>query len=188
MDAQVHASKPSGLQGLATRLGGETRAGSAIVMQAGAVRISGRIARELDGNGGINWDAEFKQMSDALLTHLGAGQPLPAPALREAAALVGEVKRKGGRYAAPVRTGGGVGGIEFRAHRLMSYAESACRSDQAIAYSHAAARTAVPYSLGRSARFPGRRPAKVLLTSPSCIELSDQRAPSDARAFDQLFR
>lgn len=70
--------------------------GAASTMQGEAIRISGRIARELDGNGGINWDAEFRQMTDALLTHLGAGQPLPGPALREAAALVGEVKRKEG--------------------------------------------------------------------------------------------
>ncbi|OWT73779.1 MULTISPECIES: ankyrin repeat domain-containing protein [unclassified Achromobacter] len=70
--------------------------GAASTMQGETIRISGRIARELDGNGGINWDAEFKQMADALLTHLGAGQPLPAPALREAATLVGEVKRKNG--------------------------------------------------------------------------------------------
>ncbi|ALM85996.1 ankyrin repeat domain-containing protein [Bordetella sp. N] len=70
--------------------------GAASTMQGEAIRIAGRIARELDGNGGINWDAEFKQMADALLTHFGAGQPLPAPALREAATLVDEVKRKGG--------------------------------------------------------------------------------------------
>jgi len=70
--------------------------GAASTMQGEAIRISGRIARELDGNGGINWDAQFKQMADALLTHLGAGQPLPAPALQEAATLVGEVKRKNG--------------------------------------------------------------------------------------------
>ena len=70
--------------------------GAASTMQGEAIRISGRIARELDGNGGITWDAEFKQMTDALLTHLGAGQPLPALELREAATLAGEVKRKNG--------------------------------------------------------------------------------------------
>lgn len=59
--------------------------GAAATVQGEVVRISGRIAGELDGNGGINWDAEFKQMADSLLTHLGSGRPLPAAELKEAA-------------------------------------------------------------------------------------------------------
>ncbi|MCX8998274.1 ankyrin repeat domain-containing protein [Rhizobiaceae bacterium BDR2-2] len=70
--------------------------GAAETVQGEVIRISGRIAGELDGNGGINWDAEFRQMADALLVHLGSGKPLPAPELKEAATIVGEVKRKYG--------------------------------------------------------------------------------------------
>lgn len=70
--------------------------GPAATVQGEAIRVSGRIARELDGNGGINWDAEFKQMADALLTHLGSGKPLPSSELKEAATIISEVKRKYG--------------------------------------------------------------------------------------------
>lgn len=70
--------------------------GAADTVQGEVIRISGRIARELDGNGGVNWDEEFKRMSDALLTHLGSGKPLPAPELKEAEKIVSEVKRKHG--------------------------------------------------------------------------------------------
>lgn len=44
-------------------------------------------------NGGANWDREFKEMADALLTHLGSGKPLPAAELKEVATIVSEVKR-----------------------------------------------------------------------------------------------
>ncbi|MEO9338602.1 ankyrin repeat domain-containing protein [Mesorhizobium sp. SB112] len=70
--------------------------GSANTVQGEVIRISGRIARELDGNGGTNWDAEFKQMAAALLTHLGSGKPLPPSELKEATTIVSEVKRKYG--------------------------------------------------------------------------------------------
>lgn len=70
--------------------------GAAETVQGEVIRISGRIARELDGNGGANWDTEFKEMADALLTHLGSGTPLPAFELKEATTIVSEVKRKYG--------------------------------------------------------------------------------------------
>lgn len=70
--------------------------GAAETMQGEAIRISGRIARELDGNGGINWDEEFKRMSESLLEYLGSGKPLPAAELKEATIIVSEVKRKYG--------------------------------------------------------------------------------------------
>lgn len=70
--------------------------GAAGTVQGEVIRISGRISRELDGNGGINWDAEFGQMADALLTHLGSGESLPDPKLKQAAKIVSEVKRKYG--------------------------------------------------------------------------------------------
>lgn len=70
--------------------------GAAMTVQGEVIRISGRIAGELDGNGGANWDAQFARMADALLLHLGAGNALPAPELGEAAAIVGDVKRRHG--------------------------------------------------------------------------------------------
>lgn len=70
--------------------------GAAETVQGEVIRLSGRIARELDGNGGANWDGEFKEMADALLTHLGSGAPLPAFELKEATTIVSEVKRKYG--------------------------------------------------------------------------------------------
>jgi hypothetical protein len=70
--------------------------GAADTVQGEVIRISGRIARELDGNGGINWRDDYRQMADALLAHLGSGKPLQDGHLKEAAAIVSEVKRKFG--------------------------------------------------------------------------------------------
>lgn len=70
--------------------------GAASTVQGEAIRISGRVSNELESNGGINWDADFKRMTDALLAHLGSGTPLPANELKEAGKIVSEVKRKFG--------------------------------------------------------------------------------------------
>src|SRR5262249_22133308 len=53
--------------------------GHSATIQGEVIRISGRIAYELHGTGGANWDADFKKMADALRRHVGAGQPLPPP-------------------------------------------------------------------------------------------------------------
>jgi hypothetical protein len=73
--------------------------GSAATVQGEVIRIAGRIADELDGNGGINWDADYKMMADAFLTHLQKGNPLPSADLDAAADLVDLVKRKSGDVA-----------------------------------------------------------------------------------------
>ena len=70
--------------------------GAAATVQGEVVRIAGKIARELDGNGGVNWDAQFRRMAEAWLGHVRTGVPLPAEALAEAALLVADVKRRGG--------------------------------------------------------------------------------------------
>jgi hypothetical protein len=70
--------------------------GAAATLQGEVIRVSGRISHELDGNGGINWDAQFRQMATALLTYLGSGQPLPAVPLQEAAGIFDAVKKKSG--------------------------------------------------------------------------------------------
>jgi hypothetical protein len=69
--------------------------GTAGTVQGEVIRISGRIANELDGNGGINWDADYKRMADALLMHLSSGTPLPRTDIDEAATLTAQVKRRG---------------------------------------------------------------------------------------------
>lgn len=68
--------------------------GAAATVQGEVVRITGKIAHEIDGNGGINWDAAFRKMADAFLVHVASGVPLPAETLSEARDIVAAVKRK----------------------------------------------------------------------------------------------
>ena len=70
--------------------------GAAATVQGEVIRLSGRIANELDGNGGVNWDADFKRMADALLQHLESGTTLSGARLQQAAATTAEIKRKSG--------------------------------------------------------------------------------------------
>jgi hypothetical protein len=50
----------------------------------------------MDRNGGANWDADFKAMAAAFLTHIQSGMPLPKQDLQEAEALVAAIKRRSG--------------------------------------------------------------------------------------------
>ncbi|MDC7682113.1 hypothetical protein PQU92_02430 [Asticcacaulis sp. BYS171W] len=70
--------------------------GAAMTQQGEAIRVSGRLHRELEGNGGVNWDSDFKAMADMLTQIFANGQALPAGELEEARALTAAVKRKGG--------------------------------------------------------------------------------------------
>ena len=70
--------------------------GAAPSVQGEVIRISGRIAHELDGNGGINWDDDYRRMADAWLAHVGSGTALPAAQLAEAVRLVSAIKSKRG--------------------------------------------------------------------------------------------
>lgn len=70
--------------------------GPAETIQGEVIRITGRIADELDGNGGINWDAEFKKMADAFLAFVKQGAQLSSIELAEAEEIVKEVKRRSG--------------------------------------------------------------------------------------------
>jgi ankyrin repeat protein len=70
--------------------------GAAGTVQGEVIRISGKIRRELDGNGGGNWDAHFRKMADAFLTHVGTGTALPDAELADARAIVAEIKRRSG--------------------------------------------------------------------------------------------
>jgi len=68
--------------------------GAAATVQGEVIRIAGRIADELYRNGGANWDADYRKMADAFLSHLHKGNPLPSSDLAAAAQLVGEIKRQ----------------------------------------------------------------------------------------------
>ena len=70
--------------------------GAAATMQGELIRLSGRIGHELDGNGGVNWDADFNRMVDAALAILACGEPLAQSDLSEAAAFAAQVKRRPG--------------------------------------------------------------------------------------------
>lgn len=67
--------------------------GAARTVQGEVIRISGRIADELDGNGGVNWDARYRRMAQAWLAHVGSGNPLSLAELEEGATIVAGVKR-----------------------------------------------------------------------------------------------
>lgn len=69
--------------------------GAAATVQGEIVRIAGKITHELDGNGGGNWDNDYRKMADAFLVHVGSGSPLPPQRLAEAGRVVAEAKRKG---------------------------------------------------------------------------------------------
>lgn len=62
-------------------------AGSASTAQGEAIRISGRIASEILGNGGINWDKDFKTMLASLPGLLGRGNALADEGLATAQKL-----------------------------------------------------------------------------------------------------
>lgn len=70
--------------------------GPAATIQGEVIRISGRIANELEGNGGSNRDADFRRMAEAFLEHVRRGEPLPPADIEEVAAIIAEVKRKSG--------------------------------------------------------------------------------------------
>jgi hypothetical protein len=61
--------------------------GHAATVQGEVIRITGRISHEILGNGGGNWDREYRKMTDALIGHLGTGTALTAAELQEAAAI-----------------------------------------------------------------------------------------------------
>ena len=61
--------------------------GAADTVQGEVIRIAGRLVGEWERNGGINWDADFKAMAEALIAHLGSGRSL-SPSQRSAAAEI----------------------------------------------------------------------------------------------------
>lgn len=70
--------------------------GPASTIQGEVIRISGRIAYELENNGGVNWDSDFNKMADAFLEHIQAGNRLASSDYEGATTVVGDVKRRSG--------------------------------------------------------------------------------------------
>ena len=66
--------------------------GAAATVQGEVIRISGRISREIHGNGAGNWDADFKKMLKALVEHLGSGVPLSEGQQTEVRTLADELR------------------------------------------------------------------------------------------------
>lgn len=62
--------------------------GAATTRQGEVIRITGRIAHEILGNGAANWDRDFKKMLAAIPDHLSAGTSLSDDELTEAQAFV----------------------------------------------------------------------------------------------------
>lgn len=71
-------------------------AGPAGTVQGEVVRISGRLAHEIHGNGGVNWDAQFRAMAKAWLAHVGSGLALPPAETRDATAVCAGLSSRGG--------------------------------------------------------------------------------------------
>lgn len=70
--------------------------GSALTVQGEVIRIAGRVADEIDRNGGANWDADYGKMARAFLAHIGSRTPLPDAEQHRAARLVAEVRNREG--------------------------------------------------------------------------------------------
>lgn len=68
--------------------------GSAQTSQGEVIRIAGRIVDELEGNGGINWDDDYKLMADNYLKLIQNGEKLTIEEINELTKIVSEVKRK----------------------------------------------------------------------------------------------
>ena len=70
--------------------------GPARTVQGEVIRISGRISDEIERNGGVNWDGDYRKMADALLNHIGSGHQLSISELDSARQAVAGVKHQQG--------------------------------------------------------------------------------------------
>ncbi|MGK9237311.1 ankyrin repeat domain-containing protein [Inquilinus limosus] len=67
--------------------------GHAATVQGEAIRIAGRIWDEFERNGGVNWDADYRSMAEALLGHVQTGHPLPPADVSEIAGIIAKIRR-----------------------------------------------------------------------------------------------
>lgn len=70
--------------------------GAARTVQGEVIRISGRVGHEIDGNGGVNWDRNYRAMARAFVGHVASGTPLPPEMLKETEAIVAALKADSG--------------------------------------------------------------------------------------------
>ena len=68
--------------------------GPATTLQGEVIRLAGKIGNELEGNGGINWDADYKLMADAFVAYVKHGTPLSVSDLDELERTVKAIKQR----------------------------------------------------------------------------------------------
>ena len=68
--------------------------GAAKTVQGEVIRIPGRVRDELDRNGGVNWDRNYRKMLQALPQYLSLGIPLSDQELAETKELIAQVHGK----------------------------------------------------------------------------------------------
>lgn len=68
--------------------------GAAKTVQGEVIRIPGRVRDELDRNGGVNWDRDYRKMLQALPQYLSLGIPLSDQELEETKELIAQVHGK----------------------------------------------------------------------------------------------
>lgn len=66
--------------------------GQAMTVQGEVIRITGRVARELLDNGGMNWDADYRKMVSSFYEFVQQGNKLTEDENTELAKIVAEVK------------------------------------------------------------------------------------------------
>lgn len=67
--------------------------GTADSLQGEAIRIAGRISNEFHGNGGANWDKDFKRMAKSLLNICEQGNPLSDDEASQLALAIKSVRK-----------------------------------------------------------------------------------------------
>jgi len=68
--------------------------GAAKTVQGEVIRIPGRVRDELDRNGGVNWDRNYRKMLQAMPQYLSLGIPLSEQELAETKELIAQVHGK----------------------------------------------------------------------------------------------
>ena len=68
--------------------------GAAKTVQGEVIRIPGRVRDELDRNGGVNWDRDYRKMLQALPQYLSLGSSLSEQELEETKELIAQIHGK----------------------------------------------------------------------------------------------
>jgi hypothetical protein len=68
--------------------------GPAATVQGEVIRISGRIGREVEGNGSCNWDSDFRMMAKTFLALVRGGVALPAAQLGDVEGIVASLVKR----------------------------------------------------------------------------------------------